>query len=448
MSYYRTILARAHALHPGLLEDEALFQALFLVLVAKQKHLVVRTPEEYVSRVLKQVVNILHTLFSLSVVKLKLRQSDKLSPDGFLRLLFLESHFDGHAMSQTSSRKTPIGASSHAFMFKRSSSYPTSAGLVIPEIDEVHDNLQLGVSENGMHSPMRSVMYHERHSLLRAQTDPTPSVLHSEGKRLSGAEPRLLPQAVAVSGLEYTSEQVQSALWTTMSERRISPGHDHQRSGQLSEEMWTLPADFFLVYVCPSGNGCERPPVHRSLVDRFAMIVEVYPSVGNAILDSRLPPPSPKGLDVLPPKSIISLSELADLRLLAGPVHTHISGTLDLYLSDLLSAARHHPHLDGTLLTARCRAEAMHILRAWRVLFGPAQSSRSRVPLSLSVADEDVRRVFVRTVQHRLRVLDGPQQEILASLYFTAPGKSVQDAEWAAGRRSVKDILKEIVDLV
>jgi hypothetical protein len=44
--------------------------------------------------------------------------------------------------------------------------------------------------------------------------------------------------------------------------------------------------------------------------------------------------------------------------------------SLSLYASDLLSMARHHPELDGTLITARAHADLATLLRARRVLHG------------------------------------------------------------------------------
>lgn len=145
---------------------------------------------------------------------------------------------------------------------------------------------------------------------------------------------------------------------------------------------------------------------------------------------------------------IFCSQELADLRVLADPAHTIIGSRVDLYLSDLLSAVRHHPQLDGMLITARCHAETVHLLRAWRALFGPPADGTGRAPLSLDVTNEDVRKVFIRAVQHRVGVLEGPRQEIMASLIFTAVGDSDENEEWESGRRTVKEVLKEILDVV
>ena len=64
----------------------------------------------------------------------------------------------------------------------------------------------------------------------------------------------------------------------------------------------------------------------------------------------------------------------------------------------------------------------------------------------MDISDEEVRSSFILAVQHRLRVLDGPRQEILSSLVFGAASSIGDGAEWKTGRRTVKDILKEIID--
>lgn len=84
---------------------------------------------------------------------------------------------------------------------------------------------------------------------------------------------------------------------------------------------------------------------------------------------------------------IISSEELEHLRALTIPVptpspnapfdvdsppeaYTFIHPSLNLYLSDLFSAARHHPSLDATLVTLRAHRDAEALVRAYRVLCG------------------------------------------------------------------------------
>lgn len=154
--------------------------------------------------------------------------------------------------------------------FRRSSSYPIHSGAddtTVVQI-ELHSTLEKPASEFGVRSSLQSATLHERQNVHRAQTDPTP-VWHEE--KAEGVSSKLFPNVLVVSGLEYTCVDVQSALWTAMSEGRISIGRAHQGSrvnqkNSLSEGVWQLPSDFFVVYVCPLGNGYDRPPVHRSLV--------------------------------------------------------------------------------------------------------------------------------------------------------------------------------------
>ncbi|KAL5507259.1 hypothetical protein ACEPAH_6715 [Sanghuangporus vaninii] len=447
-SYYHSVLTRVLTLHPSLVADESLFQALLLALVAKRQGVIVRTPEK--AKVLTQIVNILHLLLGLSVVKLRLRQSDRLSSDDFMRLLFLENPAHAQATSRTSSRRTLNAGGNHASAFRRSSSYPISSATDDTEfgLTELRNTLDKPSSEYGARSSLQSATLHEHQTLHRTQTDPTPA---SQDDKTGGVSSRLFPNVLVVSGLEYTSEEVQSALWNAMSEGRISIGRANQSSrvnqkNSFSEGVWQLPSDFFVVYVCPLGNGYDRPPVHRSLVDRFAMSIEAYPPTETSI-DSRAPPVTPTDIKGAPLRSILSPLELADLRVLAGPTHTIVGNRADLYLSDLLSTVRNHPHLDGMLITARCRSETLRLLRAWRALFGAPPEHNAHALPTLDVTDEDVRRVFIIAVSHRISVLKGPREETLAGLVFSVVANHGEE-EWETGRRTIKEILREIVDIV
>lgn len=129
------------------------------------------------------------------------------------------------------------------------------------EADSLYGSPLKDGSERNAHSPVPG----ERQSLLRAQTDPMP--LWHEDKPGTN----FIPQVLVVSGLEYISEEVQNALWTALSERQISLGRGHQnqrvnQKNSISDGVWPLPSDFFVVYVCPIGSEYDRPRVHKSLV--------------------------------------------------------------------------------------------------------------------------------------------------------------------------------------
>jgi len=177
-----------------------------------------------------------------------------------------------------------------------------------------------------------------------------------------------------------------------------------------------------------------------------------------------------------------------------------------LYLADLFSATRQHPQIDGTLLTARCVHNAEKLVRAARVVgldstgiellrgrqeaghsledgddefeatdaTGSLHHSRSSLghcgtptsniesnePFStvLDVAEVNITRMFPRCVSHRLRVRDGPRDEVLAGAVFGATfGDSFSEEETGTGevctdvyetQPTVKDILISIMSEV
>lgn len=88
---------------------------------------------------------------------------------------------------------------------------------------------------------------------------------------------------------------------------------------------------------------------------------------------------SPSASPVISPHEITylrSLTAQAPPSLVPTPTeplsdaYTSIHPSLRLYLADLFSAVRHHPLLDGTLLTLRAHRDAEALARAFRVLSG------------------------------------------------------------------------------
>ncbi|KAG6919332.1 hypothetical protein DXG01_006878 [Tephrocybe rancida] len=220
-----------------------------------------------------------------------------------------------------------------------------------------------------------------------------------------------------------------------------------------------------------------------------------------------LPPPTPiVPKQMLPREFIVSLQKSAQ--------NAYVSSQLSLYLSDLFAAVRHHPKLDGSFLTARSMNDAKDLARANRVLgvdptggellrdysgadydgeYGdddgkeqnstemynyiasgsesvtlnvhheptPSHSAKgldgtsaSQVELAtlkLFVSEAAIARVVPRAVTHRVRVRDGPQDEVLAGAIFgvtfepqTIEPSGVQLYSWDT-RSTVKDVLVEIL---
>lgn len=135
--------------------------------------------------------------------------------------------------------------------------------------------------------------------------------------------------------------------------------------------------------------------------------------------DSIQPPPSPRlrGSPLhlgghqhsasLLATPIITPQELSYLRMLTTPVppslwqagvvhnseaYTCMHPTLNIYLQDLFAAARHHPMVDGSLLTLRAHHDAEDLVRAFRVVCGNSLGSELvSTVAAVSAANGDAR---------------------------------------------------------
>jgi len=185
----------------------------------------------------------------------------------------------------------------------------------------------------------------------------------------------------------------------------------------------------------------------------------------------------------------------------------NIHASLRLYIADLIAAARHHHELDGTLLGARCVQDAEALVRAYRVLnagdvgaalieraatlpaatvaessaslhdgsvhFHWAEKGPSAASSLLSrsnsfgepdaeadwlhvnprenwdVSEVDAAKVVPRVISHRLRVRDGPEDEMMAGVVFLATAPRIPAGVEGKGvvwrRRTVKEILVKLI---
>ncbi len=117
--------------------------------------------------------------------------------------------------------------------------------------------------------------------------------------------------------------------------------------------------------------------------------------------------PSYPGLSTSP---AFSAQELSYLRSLTSPpppylplpndpkaeslpdAYTSIHSSLKMYLADLFSAARHHPLLDGTMLSLRAHRDAEDLARAFRVICGNTIGAELVTEVAAMVSsDEDSR---------------------------------------------------------
>jgi hypothetical protein len=200
---------------------------------------------------------------------------------------------------------------------------------------------------------------------------------------------------------------------------------------------------------------------------------------------SRNPP-----VPALPPDFLPALRQLHS--------RTHIAARLSLYISDLFSAARHHPQLDGTFVTARARKDVDDLVKAGRVIgrdltgaevirglagsgrevvdgksgdlvglhgsgnyggldgcdntslpTGPTTSDDAHAwDTTLDISEADVARIVPRVLSHRLSVRHGPGHELLASMTFGAVNSDVVEDAWESDPNTVKNILVQILSEV
>ncbi|CCL98695.1 uncharacterized protein FIBRA_00698 [Fibroporia radiculosa] len=287
-----------------------------------------------------------------------------------------------------------------------------------------------------------------------------------------------LAKAVVVSGLEHAALPAQRALLRVLSERRLVLDEDIINDAQGGT--WNIPSDFLMVYVCKADSR-ERPSVLRGLVDKFSMSVDItiapttrqayaaYRGTPNATPHSSpfptapsLPhtesspasPATPLPLrspafrtislssqthPLLPPPSV-SPSGLAALRALAGPAptphaqaRTVIHPSLELYLRDLFSATRHHPELDGTLLTHRARIDAEALMRAFRVIAG--DSTGTALIQEAAILELEAKAGLTSAADGTSTRGSGSGRR---STYSTWE-KDVIETDWAGGGKASKD---------
>ncbi|KAG2016357.1 hypothetical protein CC2G_009529 [Coprinopsis cinerea AmutBmut pab1-1] len=441
--------------------DEVIIKSILLCLVAGNKHLVLRTPEEDIGVVVKVVVWTLSFLFGYPTQKVKLRSySSGISPAAFLGALFLPSnrtnasqedvYRSARASGHYAKPGRPLSSNrSPGPDYSRSISYPNDLAQAHSHSRTTSFSRRVrkrgsesrfsGQSETEGPYPSASHLPHLHHSF----TEPLPN---RQGHHLEAGSLEF-PRALVLSGIEKANDSVHRALVQVLSAKcvtRADLGGESVQTGDLGQRYeqpnvhgstrdssenvaWPLPPGFIMIYVCPIDTK-ERPPIHRSLLDRFAMSHNVQisqavryalkstpfspplhsgaggpqsnPSSPSLTIHSPLPQPHSqsytppyftKPLPAGQPPALnrhfnISSSSIPPqtpaipypekpivpgwfLKLLRQYRRkTYFAPSLDLYLSDLFSAVRHHPSLDGMMLTASARKDAEALARAARVI--------------------------------------------------------------------------------
>ncbi|ESK92054.1 hypothetical protein Moror_10338 [Moniliophthora roreri MCA 2997] len=579
-TFFPALISHLQHTCPSLPIEPVIVQSILLCLIAG-KHLILRTTEDDLGLVGRLAVKTLSTIFGRTTHKLRVKKSQNTNPNAFLRTLFLPSANHGGSSSIYNSQDESSTITGHRKTKRRrkrvtsrsrSRNAPfrsTQRSVSSPNVTQVKPSSFISSSDDPFHgSRPISNPFSSTSSKSFSLASPTFTHSHSDPTplRIRDLTNPQLPDALVIQGLENASFLAQNALSTLLLERRlILEGDDSIESPDSSnildepdiEGTWPLPDDFILVYVCTLDEW-ERPLIHRTLLDRFAMSATVKldssihaaatalfrplsfrnsPILSPAPLSpasSHTPTSSPPyfsqplpnrtwspGLQAAVNNSapLINAQFIKILRLTHAKVH--FPPTLQLYLADLMSAARHHPQLEGRLLTAIAMKDAIDLTRACRVLagdptgmeliqdvlaeededvplhFGPnsdttataladvanensvtilhpspfengslnaatedeAGEDESTIIPILDVSQADIGRIIPRVVSHRVRVRDGPEDEILASAMFgaalqlseehgTSRGRQVERKERSPRCTTVKDILISILSEV
>jgi hypothetical protein len=114
-------------------------------------------------------------------------------------------------------------------------------------------------------------------------------------------------------------------------------------------------------------------------------------------------------------------------------------------MASLISAARNHHQLDGSFLTLRAQRDFETLLKASTVVARMLDTSSEYGPTAIDAA-----KLFIRVVTHRLRVRNGPHDEVFGPLLWddedergarSLPSLGLEHLEHS--RRSICDIIVE-----
>ncbi|GAA5853816.1 hypothetical protein JCM9279_001675 [Rhodotorula babjevae] len=252
----------------------------------------------------------------------------------------------------------------------------------------------------------------------------------------------------------------------------VGAGEGEEGAAGQWDGTWNVPEGFVCVAIVwdeEGGAGREGwGGVSRHLLDRFTLSHTIPAS--SLLSSSRFfapsPPPSPSPHNLV--QSVLQLPEPA--------LPSYLSDSLDTYTSDLVSALRHHPQLDGRMLTANAVRHLRRATRIWAALtkgavlsLGPASAlatgadeehlDRARVTLRAAdgadasdvlVLPADVLAVALSVVGHRL-ALRRPEDE--KSLFWGSEvgalrGRRGGEEGTERGRLTVEAVVREVVAVV
>ncbi|CAE6460812.1 unnamed protein product [Rhizoctonia solani] len=396
--------------------------ALLTCIAAGYKHLIIRTPEEDIGRVKSLVINTLSVL--TAPLTQRVRAKEHHTPLSFLRnILSQPGHNPEHSFVSTiqgGHHTKPLSPARNKHRAVSPISRPTS-----PSRPSSYPNAQT--------FEQAQMRYLTPTSQLRPVSLPPrrkPSAIR-------------VPNALVVSHLELASRAVQQKFVDVIKSRIIIIDSDADEYGDTSVGIgrWNLPDDFLLVYVHSGGrDDRERSPVIKPLIDVFSYSMTVVLTEqdlsthgGSQYHLMHSPTLSREGIRYM-------LKVTKDMRL---PL------PLQVYTASLVSATRHHHQLDGSFLTLRTQRDFETLLKASAVVARmlPAQrpydTSTEYGPTAVDAA-----KLFMRVVTHRLRVRNGPHDEVLAPLLWDEEDKRGTRSLPSLGLEHIEHSRRSICDII
>ncbi|CAE6424825.1 unnamed protein product, partial [Rhizoctonia solani] len=393
--------------------------ALLTCIAAGYKHLIIRTPEDDIGRVKSLVTNTLSAL--TAPLTQRIRAKEHHTPLSFLRSIlishsghnpehsFVSTIHGGHhhtkAHSPVRSKHRAVSPISPPTSPSRPSSYPNVPTLELAQLRQLMPLNQL-----------RPVSLPPRRK---------PSAIR-------------VPNALVVSHLEVTSRAVQKAFVEVLKSRIIIIDSDADDYGDTNVGIgrWNLPNDFLLVYVHSGGrDDRERSPIIKPLIDVFGYSMTV-------VLTEQDPPYGGSQHHLMYSST---LSKENVHYMLQATKDMRLPLPLQVYMASLISAARNHHQLDGSFLTLRAQRDFETLLKASTVVARMLDTSSEYGPTAIDAA-----KLFIRVVTHRLRVRNGPHDEVFGPLLWddedergarSLPSLGLEHLEHS--RRSICDIIVE-----
>ncbi|GAA5884044.1 hypothetical protein JCM6882_002114 [Rhodosporidiobolus microsporus] len=212
---------------------------------------------------------------------------------------------------------------------------------------------------------------------------------HSGGTSLLTGPPRRGTPAGGAD--DASSMRTRRTTWTVQT--REEPG------GGSWEGSWNLPEGFVCVGVVWDEDRSGREEhdggwggLSRHLLDRFTLSHSIPATTLLSPSRFYAPPPLPHQPHPLAP---VSHSLLSPLPLPSSALPPYLSDTLDTYLADLLSALRHHPQIEGRMLTARANRELEEMVKVWVALTKEEGAVEFRAPVTEEKDEEAYERATV-----------------------------------------------------